>query len=64
MKSYNKKLLRSFALSLVIFFCIITAFIGIFKAYENISLIGFGQNKKAIELGDGFFRILDFTINL
>ena len=38
------------------------AFSGIAIAYENTQSIGFGKNKKAFELGEGFVRILDYVI--
>lgn len=35
---------------------------GLKGAYENTRKIGFGEYKKATEIGDGFIRILDFNI--
>ena len=46
----------------VIIICITMALGGMALAYENTQSIGFGENKKAFETGEGFIRILDFVI--
>ena len=59
-----KVFLRSFYLSGVIMFCILFAFFGVARAWENTVKIGFGQYKDAIEKTENGFRFLDFNIDL
>ncbi len=64
MKKENKKLfIRTFFITCIILFCTGFFVYGIKGAYENTRQIGFGEYKKAAEIGDGFIRILDYTIN-
>lgn len=37
---------------------------GISKAYEQIRLIGFGEERKAIELKDGELLFFDFKLRI
>lgn len=46
----------------VIILCLSLACSGMALAYENTRSIGFGENKKAFETGEGFLRILDYVI--
>lgn len=64
MKRNTKIYLRSFYLSLVIIFCLLIGWIGISTAYKNTLRLGWGQEKKAIEITDDYIRILDFTIEI
>ncbi len=64
MKRNTKIYLRSFYLSLVIIFCLLLGWIGISTAYKNTLRLGWGQEKKAIEITDDYIRILDFTIEI
>ncbi len=52
---------RTVYITSVILFCLFIAFYGIAKAYENIRLIGFGEYRSAVELGDGEFSFFDFS---
>lgn len=36
---------------------------GVKTAYESTRKIGFGEYKKATEIGDGYIRILDYVIS-
>ncbi len=58
-----KRFLRTFYLSSVLLLCLILGITGIFLAYENTMITGFGEYKKAVEISDGFLRILDFTLD-
>lgn len=61
MKRKNlRTFLRTFYISSVITLCIAIAVFGISEAYKNIRLIGFGEYRNAIEIGDGGLKILDF----
>ncbi len=61
MKRKNlRTFLRTFYISSVITLCIVIAVFGISEAYKNIRLIGFGEYRNAIEIGDGGLKILDF----
>ena len=62
MKKSLKLFFSSFYLSLVIISCIIFAFFGICKSYENMVYKSFGVKKSAVEIIDGGIRILDFEI--
>lgn len=62
MKEYKRTFWRTFFITSVIILCISMAFSGMAIAYENTRSIGFGQNKKAFETGEGFVRILDYVI--
>lgn len=62
MKENKKSFFRAFFMTSVIILCLIVACSGIALAYENTRSIGFGENKKAFETGEGFVRILDFVI--
>ncbi len=55
-----KLFFKSFYISLVLSLCIFIALFGVFKTYENIRLIGFGEYKRAVEITDTHIRILDF----
>ena len=63
MKKENKRIfLRTFFITCIILFCMGFFAWGLKGAYENTRKIGFGEYKKATEIGDGFIRILDFNI--
>ena len=62
MKENFKTFWRTFFITSVIILCVSIAFSGIAIAYESTQSIGFGQNKKALELGKGYLRILDYVI--
>lgn len=53
---------RAFCMTLVIVFCLCFLLAGIMQSYENTRRIGFGEYKSALELQDGYLRILDFEI--
>lgn len=59
-----KTFFRTFYLSSVLLFCILTAVFGISLAYENTMITGFGEYKKAVEITDSHIRILDFDFDL
>lgn len=62
-KTKNIKIfLRSAIMTAVVIFCIATVFLGICKCYSEIQKVSFGQEKAAVEIGSGYFRILDFEI--
>ncbi len=62
MKENKRIFMRAFLMTGVIIICITMALGGMALAYENTQSIGFGENKKAFETGEGFIRILDFVI--
>ena len=62
MKKSLKLFFSSFYLSSIIISCIIFAFFGIGKSYENMVYKSFGVKKSAVEIIDGGIRILDFEI--
>ena len=62
MKRSTKLFFSSFYLSSVIIACIILAFFGISRSYENMVYKSFGVKKSAVEIIDGGIRILDFEI--
>lgn len=64
MKKKTKIFFRSFIISSVIVFNILFGFLGISKAYEQIRLIGFGEERKAIELKDGELLFFDFKLRI
>ena len=49
-------------MSSVIIACVLLAFFGISKSYENMVYKSFGVKKSAVEIIDGGIRILDFEI--
>ena len=63
-KNSTRTFFRTVYITSVIVICIVIAFFGITKAYENIRLIGFGEYRNAIGFGDGKFYFFDFVINL
>ena len=64
MKKKTRIFFRSFIVSSVIVFNILFGFLGISKAYEQIRLIGFGEERKAIELKDGELLFFDFKLRI
>lgn len=64
MKRKYKLFFKSWYLSSVIVFCLLFGVLGIFKAYENIRLIGFGEYRRAIEYNDGVLKVFDIEIEL
>lgn len=64
MKRKYKLFFKSWYLSSVIVFCLLFGILGIFKAYENIRLIGFGEYRKAVEYEDGVLRFFDTEIEI
>lgn len=62
MKESKRSFLRAFFMTSVIILCLTVACSGLALAYENTRSIGFGENKKAFELGEDFIRILDYVI--
>lgn len=62
MKENKRIFMRAFLMTGVIIICITMALGGMALAYENTRSIGFGENKKAFETGEGFIRILDYLI--
>ncbi|MBQ9965941.1 MAG: hypothetical protein IJP22_04355 [Clostridia bacterium] len=64
MKRQKRIFFRTLYISLVVAFCLIFGFLSAAKAYENTKMIGFGENKKAIEKNDGFLYIFDFKVSL
>ena len=63
MKEKLKIFLRTAVLGTVISLSLILGGLSVFKAYENIRFVGFGEYKKAVEITENSIRILDFTIN-
>ena len=61
-KKQMTRFLRSLKISCVILFCLLTLFIGIFITYEQMQIISFGEYKKAVEISEDHFRIMDFII--
>ena len=47
-------------ISFIITACILGGFLGVCAAYENTVKIAYGEYKKAVEISDQGFRILDF----
>ncbi len=64
MKRQRTIFFRTLYISLTVTFCIIFGFFSAAKAYENTRMIGFGENKKAIEINDGFLYLFDFKVSL
>ena len=64
MKKRTKIFFRSFIISFIVVFNMIFGFLGISKAYEQIRLIGFGEERKAIQIEDGKLYFFDFELNL
>lgn len=62
MKRNTRLFFRSFYVSSVVVFCMSLGFFGITKAYEGIRLVGFGEYRKAIEIGDSSIKIFDYII--
>lgn len=64
MKSKNKRIfIRTFFITSIFLFCMGIFTWGVKTAYESTRKIGFGEYKKATEIGDGYIRILDYVIN-
>lgn len=64
MKKQQRTFFRTLYISLTVTFCLIFGMLFAAKAYENTNMIGFGENKKAIEINDGFIFIFDFKVSL
>ena len=64
MKNKNKMIfIRTFFISIILLFCAGFFTWGVKTAYESTRKIGFGEYKKAAEIGDSYIRILDYVIN-
>ena len=59
-KKKIKVFLKSFYITSVIVFCIIFAFLGIAKTYENIRHVRFGEYRHAIEIKNGKLYFFDY----
>ena len=64
MKNGKRTFFRTLYISLTITFCLIFGLFSAARAYENTKMIGFGENKKAIEINDGSIFIFDFKVSL
>lgn len=64
MKRKYKLFFKSWFLSSVIVFCLLFGVLGVFEAYENIRLIGFGEYRKAVEYEDGVLKVFDYEIDI
>lgn len=62
MKNFTTTYLRVFYISFVITICIMFGWLGVATAYENTVRTAYGEYKNAVEISDGSFRILDFTV--
>ena len=62
MKNKKRIFLRSFALSLVVVFCILIGCYGFCEAYKNIRLIAFGEYRNAVEINEKEIKIFDFVL--
>lgn len=63
-KEQTKIFLRSAAVTAVVLSCVAAICIGIFKSYEAIWQISFGQERRAVEITEEGIRILDFKIKI
>lgn len=54
--------IRKMMASAVVTSCIIFGFWGLCEAYSGIRDIGFGENKKAVEISQKEIRFFDFTL--
>ncbi len=64
MKKQKSVFFRTLYISLTVAFCFIFGVFFAARAYENTKMIGFGENKKAIEISDGFLFLFDFKVPL
>lgn len=53
---------RSLKISSILLFCLCILVAGLMITYEQMQIISFGEYKKAIEFGPGYFRFLDLVI--
>lgn len=61
MQTY-KIFLRTIYMTSVLLLCLFLGFYGIFKAYENIRLVAFGEYRNAVEITEEEVKILDYEI--
>ena len=54
--------LRTIYMTSVILLCLFLGFYGIFKAYENIRLVAFGEYRNAVEITEEEVKLLDYEI--
>lgn len=54
---------RTVYITSVILLCLIFGFYGVFKAYESIRLIAFGEYRNAVEITDEEIKVFDYEIN-
>lgn len=59
-----KLFFKAFYLSGIILLCAFMGIFGIFKAYESMRQIGFGEYRRAVEIEDDRIKILDFEIEI
>ena len=52
-----------FTISFIISSCLMFGFLGVCAAYQNIVKTAYGEYKKAVEISENGFRILDFKYN-
>ncbi len=64
MKRNKKLFFKSFLITSIILICMGMGFFGMAKAYEGIRLIGFGEDRNAVTVGDGVLYFFDSKINL
>lgn len=64
MKKSVKVYIRTVRYSSLVVICLLIAFFGMAKAYENIRRIGFGEYRSAIEIEEESIKIFDFSIKL
>jgi len=62
MKKSTRLFFKSWFLTTIIIICTLVAFFGTTKAYEGIRLIGYGENRRAIEFKEGVLYVFDFEI--
>lgn len=62
MKRNIKIFLRTLRLSIIWAVFFLTIILGIFKSYEKIREIRYGEIKNAVGIEDGVFYILDFKL--
>ena len=63
-KEHTKLFFRSVAVTAVVLSCLAALCVGIFKSYEAIWQISFGQERRAVEITEECIRILDFKIKI
>lgn len=63
-KKSTKIFFRTVYITSVIIVCLFIGIYGVFKAYEGIRLVGFGEYRKAVEKENDKIIVFDYEIKL